>query len=121
MMVGLNACCALYTEDGLWFVQGLSPILNYYDWKRKKVIKSVAIKDGNLQGTAYYSDMFLFDDEIILIPNNSDKIMRYDVINDSFVSINLGVKPVNAYKNCYRVNDILYCMPYRSNNIILYD
>lgn len=52
--IGVNAICMCVTEDGIWFVQGMCPILYFYDIKINEITKAEAMQIGESYGEAFF-------------------------------------------------------------------
>lgn len=116
--VNLNACCMYVAENGVWFVQGMSPVLCFYSFENEKITIMQTLNIGEIYGTAYFSKVYLNNDEIYLIPNNSNKIVIYNIVNKKLEYISINGTAVNMYRNCYEMNGVLFFIPYKAKKII---
>lgn len=116
--VNLNACCMYVAENGVWFVQGMSPVLCFYSFEDEKITIMQALNIEEIYGTAYFSKVYLKNDEIYLIPNNSNKIVIYNIVNKKLEYISINGTTVNMYQSCYEVSGVLFLIPYKAKKII---
>lgn len=117
----LNACCMACDENGVWFVEGMCPILYLYDNREKRVTYSKVLQIDKGYGTAYFSELYNDGDFLYLIPNNSSQIVSFNKITRKCEYWDVKEKPQNLFKNCYKYNNVLYCIPYKSKNIYKID
>lgn len=55
--IGVNAICMCVTEDGIWFVQGMCPILYFYDIKINEITKAEAMQLVNHMGKVFFTNL----------------------------------------------------------------
>ena len=101
----LNACCMYVTEDGVWFVQGMCPILYYYSFGERKITIAQPLYVEETYGTAYFSKIYQKKNMLYIIPNNASKIVIYDIINHTcdMIDVREDIK-CNIYRDCYEYN-----------------
>lgn len=121
MSIGLNACCMYATEEGVWFVQGMMPILYFYSYKDNQVTVARTIGIGESYGTAYFSSIYISENELYLIPNNYNAIVIYDLEKDSFLYYGVNGDGTNSYRENYEKDGFLYCVPYKSKDMLIID
>lgn len=116
--IGVNAICMCVTEDGIWFVQGMCPILYFYDIKINEITKAEAMQIGESYGEGFFSQIYNLENKLYLVPNNSKKIVIYSIHNNTFEYIDVLDSSYNMYINCYELNEYLYFIPYRAKKMI---
>lgn len=116
--LSLNACCMCMTEEGVWFVQGMCPILYYYNFGAERITIAEPLNIGETYGTAYFREIYRKKDELYLVPNNSKKIAIYNITNKILEYVSVKDAIANEYQNCYEYNDILYFIPYKARQVI---
>ena len=116
MSIGLNACCMYATEEGVWFVQGMMPILYFYSYKENQVTVAKAISIGKNYGTAYFSSIYISENELYLIPNNYNAIVIYDLEKDSFCIIELMEMGLTRIEKIMK--RMVFCIVYHINQKI---
>ena len=116
--IGINAICMCVTDDGIWFVQGLCPILYFYDIKINEITKAEAIQIGESYGEGLFSQIYNLENKLYLVPNNSKKIVIYSIYNNTFEYIDILDFSYNMYINCYELRGYLYFIPYRAKKMI---
>lgn len=121
MSIGLNACCMYSTKEGVWFVQGMMPILYFYSYKDNQVTVARAISIGKNYGTAFFSSIYISGNELYLIPNNHNAIVIYDLEKDSFAYYEISGYGTNLYRENYEKDGFLYCVPYKSKEMLIID
>jgi hypothetical protein len=116
--IGINAICMCVTDDGIWFVQGMCPILYFYDIKINEITKAEAIQIGESYGEGLFSQIYNLENKLYLVPNNSKKIVIYSIYNNTFEYIDILDFSYNMYINCYELRGYLYFIPYRAKKMI---
>lgn len=118
----VNACCMLAVENGVWFVQGMVPILYFFSYKEGRIVLAKCINIGKVYGTAYFSAIYQHDNKLFLIPNNTGYVVTYDIRNEkmSFAKIN-DAHECNNFREVYEFQGTLFCMPYRYGKILCID
>lgn len=117
----INAACASSTEDGIWFVHYVLPILMFYDKKEKTVTKARVIENTDSGMTVPYNCMYVYDDEIILFPNNAKHILLYKISSDMFEIIGKEFDDTSLFRAVYRIGDMLYVIPFRYKYVLKMD
>lgn len=114
----LNACCICVTERGVWFVQGMTPILYFYSFGEKKITVEKVLLIDNVYGMAFFSDILVIDDQVYLIPNNAKRIVVYNILNGDCEYIAIEDPVANMYIGCYLMDGYIYCVPYKAKKML---
>lgn len=115
----LNACCMYVAHDGVWFVQGMCPILYFYSFSEKGITLSQPLLIEQIYGTAFFSEIYMKNNTLYIIPNNATKIIVYNIESNTYDIVDIEDSGVNIYINCYEYNGELFCIPYKAKKMLI--
>lgn len=118
-------CSFVETANLLWFSECNYNALLCIDRTDGKIRKIVMIPDDDIRGRDLYSCIFKIDNDLILVPNRSNRIVCYHIDNDSFSSIFIDeyvkVSLVSNYKAACQWGSEIIMLPNRADKIIIYN
>lgn len=86
----INACCACATDDGIWFIHYVLPILMFYSYKDEKVIFAKTIPSGKIiYPFNIYSSLHISGNKLFMFALCAYDSFVYDISNDAFKIIDL--------------------------------
>ena len=122
MMIGLMfSRCKCLSNKGIWFCHYTLPILYYYDFKMRKVVRIKVLPNEFLFGEEVVSSIAYSNEKIYIVPYKGNCIAIYDIIKDSFHKIFLKNANRNegVFSNVFSYKNQVYCIPYRFRYMVI--
>ncbi len=112
-------------SDQLWLLECNFNALICVDKKDGEIKKIIKIPDNNIKERDLYSFFIKIKQDLIFIPNCSNKIVSYNLENKCFSSIPIDnyvkTSSISNYKAAYQYEDEIIMLPNRADKIIIYN
>jgi len=119
----MKFCGFIETVDQIWFFNRNFNALFCVNKINGKIEKIVKVPDGHTSMSALYSAIFKIGDNLICIPDWGDKIISYNINDNSFFDISLRdcakIPAIANYKAAYQYKDEIFMFPQCANNNII--
>lgn len=113
------------TTNHLWYSECNYNALICLDKTDGRIRKIVRIPGNDLCDRNLYSLIFKINQDLILVPNRSNRITCYNIDRGCFSSIPIDdhvmISPASNYTAAYRYGNTIIMLPNRADKIIVYD
>lgn len=116
----INAGCTSISEDGIWFVHYVLPILMFYDFKLNYVSKAKLLPCEKIEHPfGLFGAVETVGSKVFVFPRRVKECYVYDIDTDNLRKLEVkNVLEYGYYTNSYIYRENIYVMPFKNNNIL---